>query len=211
MSTFHLIDLTEWINGGRTRCCGVLVADLPESDACGSTTALREPGQRPCPGKSPDHPPNDHPWGCGVTEHDLTCWPERLTKLTSPDEIPETVPLHRLTTLYQRHREAVLALVVAGDAAAGADLQDSCVARLVVTTVLAARAEDCRWPYAVDALRAGASRERVATALGVAPDEMDAGLRAWAGERRDTLGDGVVAEVLALTEPADQPGGGSGA
>lgn len=49
-AVFHLIDLTEWMAGGRTRCCDIPVTDLPDTDECGSTFALREPGFRRCEG-----------------------------------------------------------------------------------------------------------------------------------------------------------------
>jgi hypothetical protein len=48
MSTFHVIPYAEWASGLRTHCCKQWVTELPKTDHCGSSWALREPDQTRC-------------------------------------------------------------------------------------------------------------------------------------------------------------------
>lgn len=102
---------------------------------------------------------------------------------TSPNEIPAWVLLQRIAKVYEYHWETVADL-------AGAPQRDDelvrehCVDLLVAISALAQRASSQRWPRAVDALNNGADWERVARALGLAPDEMTVGLQTWVDLQR---------------------------
>lgn len=45
---FHLISYERWKAGGATRCCDTPVRELPETDGCGDSYALRDPEEVRC-------------------------------------------------------------------------------------------------------------------------------------------------------------------
>lgn len=129
-----------------------------------------------------------------------------------PEEIPPSVSLIALAGAQYRHAMALLdhrhGLAVLVDA----ERAGHALSVLAYSAALVERVLGGRWLYAVEALDAGAGREQVAAALGLAVDELATGLRSWAaGQHRHGLIDAERRDqVLALLgdEPDGQGSGG---
>lgn len=101
--------------------------------------------------------------------------------ITRPDEVPADMPVSVLAVAYVEHAGRL----VRADAGIGAPLTAGqraahALAALAYQHALAERALQGRWVNARDALRAGATRQAVAEAMGLDLTEVVTGLRWWA-------------------------------
>ena len=99
-----------------------------------------------------------------------------------PDDLPDTVPLGRLLDGYLDHarRVAGARAHVQLQALTPTDVARHALAGLVCAGALAARVATGRWHLAHEALAHGATLDDLATAAGLDPDEIHAGLTSWA-------------------------------
>lgn len=100
---------------------------------------------------------------------------------TSPAELPEHMPWYVLTRFAQSCHRAVADAHSRGAQAP----QETHLLLIVNLAGLADRSRHALWPAAVDAYGAGAVRDRIVRAMGLEPDEFDAGLQAWIRRERE--------------------------
>ncbi len=101
-----------------------------------------------------------------------------------PDDLPDTVSLGQLLDGYLDHSRRVVRAHVEFQSQTPADVARYALAGLVCAGVLADRVATGRWELAREALTHGATVDDLATAAGLDPDEVQAGLASWADTER---------------------------
>lgn len=106
---------------------------------------------------------------------------EEVQNPTCPADLPEHMPWYALTRFAQSCHSVIV------NARGGSRVAPVETHLLLIVNLagLADRARRGLWPAAIDAFNAGATRDRIAHALGLEPDEFDAGLRSFIRRERD--------------------------